>query len=54
MKVVITVVGKDKPGIIANVGKRCADHNGTIVDITQKVLQDLFTMIMIAFFASTA
>ena len=47
MKVVITVVGKDKPGIIANVGKRCADHNGTIVDITQKVLQDLFTMIMI-------
>ena len=47
MKVVITVVGKDKPGIIANVGKRCSDHNGTIVDITQKVLQDLFTMIMI-------
>ena len=47
MKVVITVVGKDKPGIIANVGKRCADHNVTIVDITQKVLQDLFTMIMI-------
>lgn len=47
MKVVITVVGKDKPGIIANVGKRCSVHNGTIVDITQKVLQDLFTMIMI-------
>ena len=31
MRAVITVVGKDKPGI----------------DVTQKVLQDLFTMIMI-------
>lgn len=47
MKVVITIVGKDKPGILASVGKICAEHSASVVDISQKVLQDLFTMIMI-------
>ena len=47
MKAVITVVGKDRPGILAFVSGRCAAQNLNIFDVTQKVLQDLFTMIMI-------
>lgn len=47
MRAVISVVGKDRPGILASVSTKCADNNINIVDVTQKVLQDLFTMIMI-------
>ncbi|MBR4161910.1 MAG: ACT domain-containing protein [Solobacterium sp.] len=47
MRAVISVVGKDRPGILAFVATQCADRNINIVDVTQKVLQDLFTMIMI-------
>lgn len=47
MRAVISVVGKDRPGILAFVANNCAVRNINIVDVTQKVLQDLFTMIMI-------
>lgn len=47
MRAVISTVGKDRPGILASVAKACADHNMNIVDVTQKVLDDIFTMIMI-------
>ena len=47
MKAVITVVGKDRPGILAFVSGKCDSVSINIVDVTQKVLQDLFTMIMI-------
>lgn len=47
MRAVISTVGKDRPGILAFVSKMCADHNMNIVDVTQKVLDGLFTMIMI-------
>ncbi len=47
MRAVISTVGKDRPGILAFVASRCAEKNINIVDVTQKVLQDLFTMIMI-------
>ncbi len=47
MRAVISVVGKDKPGILAFVATKCANQEINIVDVTQKVLQDLFTMIMI-------
>ncbi len=50
MRAVISVVGKDRPGILAFVSGYCAERNINIVDVTQKVLQDLFTMIMIADF----
>ena len=46
MRAVISVVGKDRPGILAYVATNCAQRNINIVDVTQKVLQDLFTMIM--------
>ena len=46
MKAVISVIGKDRPGILAFVSKECANRNINIEDVTQKVIQDLFTMIM--------
>lgn len=47
MKVVISVVGKDQMGILAKVSTKCFEHNGNIIDVSQKVMQDFFTMIMI-------
>ena len=46
MNAVISVIGKDKVGIIARLANICADNNVNINDITQKVLHDTFTMIM--------
>lgn len=46
MRAVISVVGKDRPGILAFVAVYCAKRSINITDVTQKVLQDLFTMIM--------
>ena len=47
MKAVVTVIGKDSVGIIAEVSAECAKHNANIVDITQSVLKDYFAMIML-------
>lgn len=47
MKAVVTVIGKDSVGIIAEVSKECAKHNANIVDITQSVIKDYFAMIML-------
>ncbi len=48
MRAVITVVGKDAVGIIADVSNVLKRRSANIVDITQSVLQDLFAMIMLA------
>ena len=48
MRAVITVVGKDAVGIIADVSNFLKRRSANIVDITQSVLQDLFAMIMLA------
>jgi len=47
MKAVITVLGKDTVGIIAKMSAECAKYGVNIIDITQKVLDDMFVMIMI-------
>ena len=47
MKAVITVVGKDKTGIIARVSGLLYENNINILDISQTIMQDLFTMIML-------
>jgi len=46
-KVVITVVGKDRIGIIAAITSCLAEHNVNIEDITQKILGEYFTMILV-------
>ncbi len=47
MKAVITVVGKDRTGIIAKVSNYLAEKEINILDISQTIMQDLFTMIML-------
>ena len=47
MKAVISVIGTDTVGILAKVSDVCFKNNCNIVDVTQKVLQEYFTMIMI-------
>ncbi|MEG1520037.1 MAG: ACT domain-containing protein [Clostridia bacterium] len=47
MRAVLTVVGKDKKGIIYCVSKCLNELNINIEDISQTILQDFFTMIMI-------
>ena len=46
MKAVVTVVGRDTVGILAKVSASCAEHNANIIDVTQSVMQELFTMVM--------
>ena len=46
MKAIVTVIGKDKPGIIAKVSTVLADNKVNIEDISQTIVQDNFTMIM--------
>ena len=48
MRAVITVVGKDTTGIIAQVSDLLWHSSVNIVDITQSVLDDLFVMVMLA------
>lgn len=47
MKAVVTVVGKDKSGIIANVTSFLSERGINVEDISQTVLQDWFAMIML-------
>ena len=47
MKAIVTVVGKDQVGIIANVCSLLSSHQVNVLDISQTVLQDYFTMIMV-------
>lgn len=47
MKAIVSVIGKDTVGILAEVSRECAAHNANILDVTQSVMQDMFTMIML-------
>ena len=46
MKAIVTVVGKDRVGIIANVCNQLASYNVNVLDISQTVMQGYFTMMM--------
>ena len=46
MKAIVTVVGKDRVGIIANVCTALANYNVNVLDINQTVMQGYFTMMM--------
>ncbi len=47
MRAVITVIGKDRKGIIAGVSTELASNNINILDISQTTLQEYFAMIML-------
>ena len=48
MKAIVTVVGKDRVGIIAGVCTALAKYNVNVLDINQTVMQGYFTMMMAA------
>lgn len=52
MKAIITVIGKDKSGIIAKVSGVLADNKINIEDINQTIVQGNFTMFMLVDFSS--
>jgi ACT domain-containing protein len=47
MRAIITVIGKDMVGILANVSSTCAEANANIIEVTQSVLQEFFCMVML-------
>lgn len=47
MRAVVTVVGKDKTGIIAKISTFLAERKINILDISQTILEDYFAMIML-------
>lgn len=46
MKAIVTVIGKDKVGIIAKVSSLLSDLNVNVEDISQTIMQDYFVMMM--------
>jgi ACT domain-containing protein len=46
MKAIVTVVGKDRVGIIGNVCMSLASFNVNVLDISQTVMQGYLTMMM--------
>ena len=48
MKAIITVVGKDKAGIVAGVSTKIAELGLNIDDISQTVLDEYFTMAVVS------
>ena len=46
-RAVVTTTGKNQRGIVANIAQAIADAGGDIVDISQTLVSDYFTMIII-------
>jgi ACT domain-containing protein len=53
MRAVVTVMGNDKPGIIAKTSTLLAENNVNILDITQTIVQNIFTMVMLVDIANS-
>jgi len=47
MKAIVTVVGRDQVGIIASVCTLLAEHQVNVLDISQTILEEFFTMTML-------
>ena len=47
MRAIVTVVGRDQVGIIAAVCALLSEKNVNVLDISQTILQEYFTMIML-------
>lgn len=47
MRAIVTVIGKDQVGIIASVCSQLSEQNVNVLDISQTILAEYFTMIML-------
>jgi ACT domain-containing protein len=52
MRAIITVIGKDRKGIIAGISTELANAGINILDISQTIMQEYFVMIMLVDLAS--
>ncbi len=50
-RAIVTVVGIDHIGIIAKITGKLAERNANILDITQTIMEDIFTMSMVIDYA---
>jgi ACT domain-containing protein len=48
MKIVITIIGRDRVGIVAKVSTALAESNVNILDINQNIVHGYFNMVMVA------
>lgn len=46
MRAVLTVIGKDKVGIIAGVSTKLSELGINIIDVSQTIMDEYFTMMM--------
>ena len=47
MRAVVTVMGKDRSGIIAKITGVLYEYNVNVLDIRQNVMEDIFSMVML-------
>ncbi len=47
MRAVVTVMGKDRSGIIAKISGVLYEYNVNVLDIRQNVMEDIFAMTML-------
>ena len=52
MKAVVSVIGKDKIGILAMIDNECANASINILDVSQTIVDGMFTMTMSVDFSS--
>lgn len=48
MRLVLTIVGEDKVGIIAKVSNKLAEMNINVINVNQNILNGFFNMVMLA------
>jgi ACT domain-containing protein len=54
-RIIVTAFGENKPGILAGLTETLANYQCDILDLTQKILQEFFTvMLLVDISASTA
>ena len=46
-RVVVSVIGQDRTGIVAGISKVLAENNVNILDISQTIMDNLFAMIVL-------
>ena len=47
MRAVLTVLGRDRVGILASVSTTCANANANILEVNQSIMQEFFAMVML-------
>lgn len=47
MRAILTTIGRDQVGIIAGVSQYLAEHTINILDVSQTIMDDNFTMMML-------